>query len=140
MRASNDTSFTTGCGELRIRLSMLVCTLAVLLGSPMASAAPAPWCDPQALTIEAPLQLVRAQPGEVRAAPPCGDAEELQFDTQRQRAPDDRVAPSAELIERALPSAFGWPPRTRGPRLGLSPEQAPPAQGVERWVYRPPRA
>jgi len=122
-----------------IHLAAMVCALSVLLLAPAALAS-APMCDEHAQTIEAPLPVVPAKGGEIRATTSC----DLSFAKLSPALPlgeRPQLQASGEGLERVLSRVLILPPVPVGRLLPVSPEAlAAPAGGPLSGIYRPPRS
>jgi hypothetical protein len=120
------------------RFAATVCALAVLLVAPSALAS-APMCDEHGQTIEAPLPLVPAKGGEIRATPSC----ELGFAKVSPALPlGERMQlhASGDGLDRVLPLVSLLPPLPAGYLLPFDPSSShEPTGDLGSGVYRPPR-
>jgi hypothetical protein len=121
------------------RFAAIVCAMAVLLLAPAALAS-APMCDENGQTIEAPLPLVPAEGGEIRAIPSC-DLSSPKLSAGLPPGERPQLQASAEGLERVLPLALILPPLPAGELLPVGPSAlAAPIGDASDGVYRPPRA
>ncbi len=113
--------------------------MAVLLLAPAALAS-APMCDENGQTIEAPLPLLPAKGGEIRAIPTC-DLAGAKLSPALPLGERPQLQASAEGLERVLPLLLILPPLPVGELLPVDPNPlAAPPSGASAGVYRPPRA
>ena len=131
--------FCVGSRRARInRFAAIVCAFAVLLVAHSALAS-APMCDENAQTIEAPLPLVPAKGGEIRAMPSC----ELGFAKLSPALPFGERMPlqaSGDGLDRVLPLTSILPPPPAGDLLPIDPSSSVnPTGDLGSGVYRPPR-
>jgi hypothetical protein len=120
------------------RFAAIVCALAVLVLAPSALAS-APMCDENGQTIEAPLQLVPAKGGEIRAIPGC-DPSLAKLSPALPGGERSQLQAMGDGFERVLPLASILPPLPAGKLLPVDPS-APvaPVGDFGSGVYRPPR-
>jgi hypothetical protein len=130
--------FRVGSTRTRInRFAAIVCAFAVLLLAPSALAS-APMCDENGQTIEAPLPLVPAKGGEIRAMPSC----ELGFAKLTALPFGERMPlqASGDGLDRVLPWNSIFPPLPSGDLLPIDPSSSVnPTGDLGSGVYRPPR-
>jgi hypothetical protein len=113
--------------------------MAVLLLAPAALAS-APMCDENGQTIEAPLPLVPAKGGEIRAIPSC-DLSSAKLSAGLPPGERPQLQAFAAGLERVLPLVLILPPLPAGELLPVGPSAlAAPTGGASDGVYRPPRA
>jgi len=118
------------------RFAAIVCSLAVLLLAPSALAS-APMCDERGQTIEAPLPLVPAKGGEIRATPSCELGAKVSPALPGERM---RLQALGDGLDRVLPLLSILPPLPVGYLLPIDPSpSAEPTGDLGSGVYRPPR-
>src|SRR5829696_3683163 len=133
------TRFCIGSRRARVnQVAAIVCALAVLLLSPSALAS-APMCDENGQTIEAPLPLLPAKGGEIRATPSC-DLAIAKLSPALPLGERPQLLATGDGLERVLPLVLVLPPLPVGELLpvGPNPLAAPVSSGSD-GVYRPPR-